>query len=844
MNSLWKDLRYSIGSLRRNPGYAATIILSIALGVGANSTIFAALDTFLLRSLPVKNPQELVQIATANPVVIGIYDGRSQTNTYSYPLYRDLRANNRVFSDLICRSSQQGNLSYLGRAERVAVEFVSENYFDMLGVGAALGRLLTSRDESTAANQPAVVLSHRYWKNHLGGDPSVLGQALLLSGRTVTVVGVASARFHGLELGHAPDLYVPVSMGYFYTGFGILQNRRHIWLQVMGRLQNGITMEQAQKSLNPLFHQILGNEVREMGPEISNDLRQKYARQILDLQPGSQGVDYLQKRSRSYLGMLSTIVLAVLLIACANAAAIQLAQSVRRRKEIALRISLGASRGRLIRLLLTESFILALLGGAASLVVASLMLDGLNQMVSIFQPLEEPIALNLHVLGFTALLSLGSALVFGLAPALHALRVDILPMLRNEGPVHVSKSHTMARRVLVVGQIALSTLLLIVAGLFMRTLLNLQRIDPGFAHQNVLRVQINPASNQYSPERTKAVAEALEEHVRSIPGVKTAVLTSHGILTSAYWSSIKVDGFKPRKGENAAAILSSIFPGENTASFWSSVAPGYFSSLGIPIMRGRDFSNFDTRNSMPVAIVNEAFAHAFFPNQEIVGKSYMLPGNPPGRQNVEIVGMVGNAAFLDLRDKTTPFYFMCVNQKDLGFATLLVKTEGDSLKIAQAIRQEMFAIDPALPLWEIKTLDAQIKEDMAPERLFAVTTGIFGGMAMVLAATGIFGLLSFLVAQRTREIGVRMALGAERGGIVSQVLRQTMMLTAIGLSIGLCAAFIMSRYLRSMLFDVQPIDPPSLALAILVIAATALAAALFPASRAAAVDPMDALRHE
>jgi predicted permease len=828
---LWQNLKYAAGTLRRNPVYAATVILSLALGIGANSTIFAALDMFLFRSLPVNQPEQLVQIASANTVVIGTYYGRSVDNTYSYPLYQDLRTRNQVFSGLICRGSQLANMSYRGNAERVEVEFVSDNYFDMLGIPPALGRTISSQDDGYALTQPAAVLSYDYWKRHLGADPAVLNETLLLSGRTLTVVGVAGQRFHGLELGHSPAIYVPVRMGDFQFGAGALTNRRHIWLQIIGRLREGITLEQAQTALNPVFHRILENETREMGPEISDQTRQQYLRQSLNMQSGRHGVDYLQKRGRPYLAMLSAIVIGVLLIACANAAAIQLAQAVRRRKEIALRMSLGASRGRLIRLLLTESFLLALLGGAVSVIVTWWMLDGLRELVSIFQPLEEPMTLNLRVFSFTALLSLGAALLFGLTPAFHALRVDILPMLRDEGTVLASSTHTAARRILVVGQIALSMLLLAGAGLFIRSLLNLQKINPGFEHHNLLKVQINPITNHYSPERTRTLADGLLERVKVLPGVKQAIMSSHGILMSSFWSDITVEGHKTREGE-------SVWSG------WNSVSPGFFKFLGIPILGGRDFSDLDTQNSPLVAIVNESFARTFFSNRNPIGKHLQFGGNPQGSKQLEIVGVIRDAAFVDLREKKTPFFFVCLTQTKIELATLLVRMDKDPQKIVQAIRREMFALDPALPLWEIQTLDAQIKEQMGPERLFAILTGIFGAIAMALAAAGLFGLLSFLVAQRTREIGVRMALGAEQSGIVWTVLKQTLMLTGIGLFIGLGATFLLSRYLKSMLFEVQPVDPSSLALTALFIVIVTLIAAFIPARRAAATDPMEALRHE
>jgi predicted permease len=830
MRTILQECKYGLGILRRNPAYTITAILSLALGIAANTVFFTIFDTFFLHQLPVEKPDQLVQIRSANAFQTGRMAG-SAANTYSYPIYQDLIERSQTFSGIACRGHKILNLNSDGVPEQIEADLVSGNFFSVLKVPLSLGRLLVPEDERGAQNRPVAVLSFGYWKRRFGGDRAVLGKTLLIEREPVTVVGVAGESFRSIELGRRCDVYLPVKLGDRYYGTGSLMNRRFIWLQLFARLKSGATLQDAQAGLAPAFRQILKNDI-EQSPNIPENIKKSYLRQSLNLQSGAQGIDNLRRRAQDPIKILWLVVISVLLIACANVAGLQLAQAVHRRKEIALRLGLGASRWRLARLLLIESLLLSVLGGAAGLMLGWWALSGLQQMLTAFNLLEDFSGLNLRVLGLTACATLGSAVLFGCVPAFQAARVSLMQTLRSEGTAVSAKSSEVGRRILAVSQIAMSMLLLVVSGLFFRTLLNMYRIDPRFANETLMEVRFEPQPNQYSLGRAEALAQDLAERVRGLPGVRQALLSNDYLLSDgqSFWE-VRTDGHPDPSRENLEACE-------------KSVSPGYFSGLGIPLLAGRDFSQFDKKDSPAVAIVNEAFAQYFFNGQNPVGQSFKLPGINKSMRNIEIVGMVGNAFFGDLRNKTQRTYFLCLNQTGFYSGALHMRIDGNPHKLAQAIRGEMAALDPSLPLWSIKTFEEEVAQDSRGPQALAIITGIFSTAATLMAAVGIFGLLSFFVAQRTREIGIRMALGAERGSTIWLVLKQTLILSGIGLGIGLAATLAISRLLSSMLYEVEALDPLTLVLALIFIGAVALIASLIPARRAAAVDPIEALRSE
>ncbi len=823
MFSLPSDVLYSLRTLRRNPGFAATVVISLALGIGACSAIFTLLDAFLFQTLPVGDRERLVQITTPNPQQIG---SGSNRNYYSFPMFVDLRDRNQVLSALACRARSTSNFSYRGVSEQVNTELVSGEFFDMLGVRPAAGRLLLTRDANEVQSAPAAVLSYGYWKRRFGAQPNLVGETALLNGRSFTIVGVAEERFQGAVLGSPPEIYVPVTAAQFLFQHDPLRERRNTWLQLLGRLKDGFSSVQAEAALNSIFRQVLQDEVREVGPQYSEVIKQRFVQQTLELRPGGQGVDSLRHQLRLPLRILWAAVTAILLIACANAAALQLAQAARRRKEIAVRLALGATRTRLMQLLLTESLVLATLAGLAGLFLAWWMLAGLDAMVFAWIGRTEPLTLNARVLGLTALISLVSALLFGLVPAWQASRTDLQSALKSEGGTSVLSARARARSVLVCAQVALSILLLAGAGLFLRTLLNLYHVELNFPRDKVLLVTLNPASNKYSPARSQALVEEFQERARALPGVRNASLAQTSILAPAGCSYISVENDSAHEGEDNFVCYN-----------W--VTPGYLASLGVPMLRGRDFTSADLHAPPRAAIVNEAFARYFFRDQNPIGRRFGFLG-PSSKRDIEIIGVTHF-----LRRHDAPFMFLALHQEAFQFrVTLHLRIDGDSNALVAALRREMTSLDPALPLYSIQTVAAQMDQSVSSQRHFALLTGICGGIATLLAVVGLFGLLSFTVTCRTREIGIRMALGAERAAVVWLVARQTLLLTGIGIAIGISAALALTRLIGSMLYEVRPNDPPTLLLATVLFALVAFLAAVAPARRAAGVDPAATLRHE
>ncbi len=820
------DVLYALRSLRRQPAFALTVVVSLALGIGVNSAIFTLLDRFLFQSLRVHDREQIVQITTAHPQQMGSSSGGDASHWYAYPMYTDLRDRNQVLSGLLCRARDMLNVVYEGDSERVQTELVSGNFFEVLGVRAAAGRLLVPRDEKDAQAEPVAVLSHGFWKRRFGQQAGVVGQSLLVNGHTLTIVGVAEPSFEGVVLGSPPDVYVPVTAAPFFSRTDPLPRRRYIWLQILGRLQHGVSREQAQAALNVIFRQVLEEEVREAGPEYSAAIKQRFVQQTLELQPGEQGVESLRRQTGLPLRVLWAAVTAILLIACANAAALQLAQAARRRKEVAVRMALGASRWRLIRLLLTESLVLSVLAGCAGLLLAWWMLSGLDAMVFDWIGRSEPSALNPRIVAFTAFLSLASALAFGLVPAWQTSRTDLVSSLKAEGMASAALPRVRARGILIGTQVALSVLLLAGAGLFLRTLLNSYRLESNFPRDKLLLISLDPASNKYPPARSQALVEAFMQRVRALPGVRAASLAQTSILSGAGCSYIFI--------ENDSAHA-----GEDNLICYNWITPGYLETLGLPLLRGRDFTSADMQVAPRAAVVNEAFARYFFGQENPLGRRFGFKG-PASRRDIEIIGVVHAARWRD-----RPFLFFPLSQDAFQFrVTAHVRFDGDAQALSTALRREMASLDPAVPLYSIRTVAAEMDRILSQDRNFALLTGICGGLATLLAAVGLFGLLSFLVASRAREIGIRMALGAQRSNVVWLVARQTLFLTGAGIVVGIAAALALTRFLRSMLYDVSPHDPLTFALAAILFLAVALLAAAAPARRAASVNPATTLRYE
>jgi predicted permease len=825
LSGLALDLVQTARELARQPGFASIVIVTLGLGIGANTAIFSLLDQVLLRSLPVERPQELVLLHYSGPNtgrVIG--DG---ARAFSYPMYRDLRDASQGAADLIAWFQTPVNLADGARAARVQAELVSGNYFSVLGLRPAAGRLLTPDDDGAGGGRPAVVLSHALWRQRFGGDREVVGRTIRLNNRPMTVVGVAPANFASTEVGAPPDVYVPVGAKAAMTPtWDELENRRSQWLSIMGRLRPGVTRERAEAALRVTFRQARAEEVKAI-TRFTEARRKRFVESSLSLSPGWRGVSALREQFSTALVLLMGMVGLVLLIACVNVANLFMARAPARQREVAVRLALGAGAGRIVRRLLVESLLLAAAGGAAGLLLSSwttgLLLGVLpGAGARAFSPSPDA-----RVLGFAALASALTALVVGLVPALQASRPHMVEALKEDGGRVVSAGHAVLRRALVVAQVALSLLLLVGAGLFARTLLNLRSLDPGFDTARVVTFSVDPTLSGYDTERTLAFYQRLEERLRQAPGVMSAALASVPPLTDSFMiSTIKVEGYEPRDGENMNPHV-------------NNVGPGYFRTLGTRFVSGRDFTDADGAGSRPVAIISETMARAYFGTTDPVGRRIGFRQSTP--PDTEIVGVVKDTKDNMLRDDVTRVVYTPYPQdSELSQMTAFVRL-APGVPVDR-VRQIAERVDPAVPPFDVKSMDAQKSESLFVDRMVASLSIAFGGLATLLAAIGIYGVMSHAVARRTREIGLRMALGAPPTRVVGLVMREVAALAVAGTLVGLPAALGASRFVESQLFGLSPADPLTLAGAVVALLGVALAAGYVPASQAARVDPLRALR--
>jgi predicted permease len=836
-----KDVRYALRRLRKSPGFTAVAVLTLALGVGANTAIFTLLDQILLRLLPVKAPQALVLLTMRG----SHYGDNWGANAISHPMFRDFQRHNEVFSGMFCRFQVAMNLTVGGRAERVEGELVSGTYFDVLGVGAALGRTIAPDDDRVAGGHPVAVLSHDYWRVRFGADPTIVGKTVLVNDRTLTVIGVAQRGFDGVELGHATKLFVPVMMDSFATGRSdMLTDRRTRWVNAFGRLKPGITAVQAQASLQPFMHAMLEREVREAAfSRASQSVKERFLRSWIELLPGSQGRMMTRRQLSTPLWVLMATTGFVLLIACANLANLLLARSTARRKEIAVRLAIGASRGRLVRQLLVESLVLSTLGGLCGLAVAFL---GAEVLMAVYLP-PDSAGLNvstapdqrvlLFALGTTFLTGIG----FGLAPALRSTKTDVTSALKDQTAAVIG-GRARLRNALVVVQVTLSLVLLIGAGLFVRSLGNLRALGPGFPTAHLIGFQLNPWLSGYVPDRSKLFYRQLTDELAAIPGVQSVGLAAMRILENDEWDSgMTVEGYTPAG------------PADNAQPFMNQISPGYFATLGVPLVAGRDFTAADnrkvTRGSGPdssptVAIINEAFARRFFAGRNPIGMHVGFGTNPGASTPMEVIGVVKDIKYMNLRDEVPVQAFIPYLGSDfVGTMTVYLRTT-DPVGAISAARERVAKLDSTMPIYAVRSMDAQINGSLANERMIATLSSVFGGLATLLAILGLYGVMSYTVAQRTREIGIRMALGAARGSVVSLVMREVGLLVAVGVTAGVAASLALTRLVQSQLYGLGSRDPVTLLLATVGLGLVACAAGYFPALRASRVDPMVALRAE
>ncbi|MBI1762101.1 MAG: ABC transporter permease [Acidobacteria bacterium] len=866
MQTLLQDLRYGFRMLLKTPGLTAIAVLSLALGIGANTALFSIVDSMLLKMLPVKEPQRLVLFRSVAPreFSVGSYNGNSRTDeagqrtmtSFAYQSYQRMRERESPLSDLIAFGNVGLNVSADGQADVASGQAVSGNYFIGLGVQPVLGRLLTDEDDKASAS-PVAVLSFRYWQQRFGGNAAVVGKAINLNNVAFTVIGITPPGFEGtMDVGSTQDVSVPLAWEpQLYTDRqrSNMSGAGSWWLRLMGRLKPGATAEQARAQLENAFHQsVLEHrtarqaQAKASGGNAINDLDPKlYPRLYLD--PGAQGEMNSRQYYRPSLYMLLGVVGLVLLIACANVANLLLSRAAGRQKEIALRLALGASRWRLIRQLLTESVLLSAIGGALGLLFAVWIKDGLlavNDWGGRGMRALEP-QLDWRVLVFTLALSLLTGIIFGLAPAWRSTNVDLTPALKDSGRSSSTVARSLLSRGLVVAQVALSLLLLIGAGLFVRTLLNLQRVEPGFNTQNLLLFGLQPGLIGYKDEKLTQLYQQLTERLEAVPGVQAVTFSRMPLLAQGSSSrGVFLRSALSAQPDSEGRIK------ESGEGYIHQVRENFLTAMEIPLLAGRNLQPQDDANAPRVVVVNQTFANKYFPNESPIGKRFAFDFKKP--DEIEIVGLAKDAKYTRQRDEVPPTAYTSWRQelRSMGGSTFEVRTNGDPNAAINAVRQAVRAVDVNLPLNNIKTQVAQADETLRMERLFAKLMTLFGLLAQQLAAIGLFGVMAYAVSQRTHEIGIRMALGAERRDVLRMILRQGMTLAVLGVILGLVGAYVLTKYLESwlnlskMLFGVKVNDPLTYGVIATVLTLVALVACFIPAWRATKVDPMIALRYE
>ena len=828
--TLAQDIRYALRMLVKSPGFTAVTIMTLALGIGANTGLFSLVNSVLLANLPVRNPQELV--------VVKYTDARSQQveEDFSYPMYQAMRDRNVVFSNILTRSGVDFNASYGGASERALGEMVSGNYFDTLGVRPFLGRLIGPEDDRIPGAHPIAVLSYGYWQRRFGSDPAIVGKSIILNEHPMRVIGVTPPAFYGTELSRNPDIRVPMMMATVFRPVPAnrLQNPRHRWMTVLARRKPDVSVAQAQASLDTLYHQVLAAELQELGASVNAHDKERALASRIQLEPGHQGFAHLRGEMERPLLLIFAVTGVVLLVACANLANLLLARNAKRKQEILVRLAIGAGRGRLIRQWLTESLLLSTLGGCAGILVAYWAKTALVSFMpaSFRANLHAP--MDLRVLCFALFASLVTGLLFGLAPALQLSQAGVSIALRNDAPSIASGERLFSlRSALIFVQVALSLPLLIGAGLFLHSLRNLRGVNTGFVKENVFLATLNPSMNGYPQERIKSLYDELLARVRALPGVRAASLTTSSVISGSWdQEGVKVEGYQPG-------------PDENMSPNAAVVSPGYFATMGIPFVSGRDFSEQDTASRAKVVIINQTMAHYFFGNKDPLGKKIGTDEDPKAPPDREIIGVVKDAKYVHLSEAARRHFYAPMAQEPRLFdMTLQVRTSGDPEKIGDLVRAQAYDLDANLPLYATTTLEIQIDDSLAQERLLTWLSSLFGLLATLLASLGLSGVVAFSVARRTREIGIRMALGAQPGDILRSVGSHTVILVTGGIVAGLAAAYSLNRLLSSMLFEVSPADPLAFAGACLLLGLVAGVAAYLPAQRATQVDPVVALRYE
>jgi predicted permease len=840
--SVWQDVRYALRTLAKSPGFAMVAILSLALGIGANTAIFSLINNLMLKSLTVRDPQQLVAFGKEDGACICDGIGPGPLDIFTYDFYQRIQKQD-VFQGISryssfpvpisVRSDKSGN----GSASQATSYLVSGNFFNVLGAEPLMGRAFVPGDTDTPGRNPVAVISYRYWQQALAADPAVIGRQIAISGTQFTVIGVMPPKFFGVALNEeSTDMWLPITMQPEVTqGPSLLDPHGLFWMHMMARRAPGTNLHQAQAWVTSQLQQFM---VDREGSQISTQRRAEIQKIYVELLPGGTGISGLRSQYEHPLQVLMCIVGLVLLIACANLANFLLAKAATRERELSTRLALGSSRGRIVRQVLTEALLLSVAGGALGLLLAFFGTRALiHFMAAGAQHTSLSAQPDLRVLAFTFGISLLTGVLFGLAPALRVSRISVAPALKANARTAGSgggRAGQIFPKLLVTFQVMLSLILLAGAGMFVRTLRNLQNQDLGFDRQNLLLMVFNPKFAGYKPEQLNSLYERILDRLNALPGVRSATLAGTPPIHSGNWNSpIFVEG-------HVAA------PNEDTSTLLNRVAPRYFETVGIPVLRGRAIGPEDTATSKKVVVVNKSMTDHFFPHGDAIGHRFTV-ADPAVKGSFEIVGVVKDARYNSPREEPQRMSYLPVMQLtgDDNYAYWLeLRTVGDPAKVTDEARAALAGIDPNLPVLQVRTIGEQVDERMGNERLISQLAAFFSLLALSLACIGLYGVMSYSVVRRTNEIGIRLALGAQTTRVLWMVLRESMVLLAIGVALGIPATMVAMRLVRAFLFGLKPSDPLTLAGAVIVIATVTLVAAYFPARRAMKVDPMVALRYE
>jgi predicted permease len=838
-DSLRLDLRYGVRQILRSPGFSIVAILSLALGIGANTAIFTLMNDLLLKQLPVRDPQQLVSFGDGSSNGAMESSGPGPYDIFPYEFYRLTAERQNQFQGICAFASFHTAVSVragsAGSATRAIGHLVSSTFFNVLGAEPLLGRTFIAEDVAVAGRTPVVVISHRYWQQELAADPSVIGRDLTINGTQFTVIGVMPARFYGVDLNEQPsDMWLPITMQQeVMLQPSLLAPDGLFWIHIMARRKTGVSVAEAQSWVTAQFQRFL---VDRSGARITGDRRRQISESFVPLLPGGSGLSHLRSAYQAPLTVLMVMVGVVLLIACANLANLLLAKAASREREFSARLALGSSRGRIIRQVLTESLVLAFGGGALGLGLAfwatRVLIRFIDRGATHTALTATP---DLHVLAFTSAICVLTGVLFGIAPAWRGSRSSLAGALNARTATGAAGlSARLLPRMLVVAQVTLSLVLLAVAGLLLRTLHNLRTEDLGFNRNNTLLVTTNPKFAGYKPEQLNALYDRILDRVDALPGVRISTLSGAPPMSRGTWGSpISIDGHPYAPNDDVSTLL-------------NRVSPGFFETMGITLVRGRTIGAEDTASSAKAVVVNQTLADRYFPKGDAIGHSFKV-ADPAVIGTWQIVGIVRDAKYNSPAEKPKPFAYLALAQLtgDAQYAyNLQIRTVGDPAKITGEVRAALAGIDGNLPLLEIRTVAEDVNHLTDEQQFISQLSGFFSLLALSLACVGLYGVMTYNVVRRTHEIGVRMALGAPKGGVLWMVLKESLLLLVIGLALGVPAALAANHVIRAGLFGVSPSDPLTLVVAVLVLAVVILGAAYLPARRATQVDPMVALRYE